>query len=34
MINQAPPPPTTIEEVRQQVPKLIPLIDNLNLDVK
>ena len=34
MINQAPPPPTTIEEVRQQVPKLIPLIDNLNLEVK
>lgn len=34
MINQAPPQPTTIEDVREQVPKIIPLIDNLNLELK
>ena len=33
MINQAPPPPKTIEEVRAQVPAMGKLIDNLNLTI-
>ena len=33
MINQAPPPPKTIDEVRQQVPAMGKLIDNMNLTI-
>jgi hypothetical protein len=33
MINQAPPAPKTIEEVRERVPMLKPMIDKLNLDI-
>lgn len=33
MINQAPPPPKTIDEVRQQVPSMGKLIDNMNLTI-
>ena len=33
MINQAPPPPTTIDEVKQRVPKMAPIIDKLNLEI-
>ena len=34
MINQAPPPPKTIDEVRQQVPAMGKLIDNMNLTIE
>ena len=34
MINQSPPPPKTLEEVRQQVPAIKPLIDKLNLTIE
>ena len=33
MLNEAPPPPKTIEEVREQVPTMAPLIDKLNLTI-
>lgn len=33
MINQAPPPPKTIEELRERVPSIGKLIDNLNLTI-
>ena len=33
MINQAPPPPKTIDEVRAQVPVMGKLIDNMNLTI-
>jgi hypothetical protein len=33
MINQAPPPPKTIDDVRQQVPAMGKLIDNMNLTI-
>ena len=34
MINQAPPPPTTIEEVREMVPVMKTMIDKLNLKIE
>jgi hypothetical protein len=34
MINQAPPPPKTIDEVRAQVPAMGKLIDNMNLTIE
>ena len=34
MINQAPPPPKTIDEVRQQMPAIKPIIDKLNLTIE
>ena len=33
MINQAPPAPKTIEEVRERVPIMKPMIDKLNLEI-
>jgi hypothetical protein len=33
MINQAPPQPKTIEELRERVPSIGKLIDNLNLTI-
>lgn len=34
MINHAPPQPKTIEEVREQIPVIAPMIDKLNLDLE
>jgi hypothetical protein len=33
MINQAPPAPTTLNELRNQVPTVAPLVDKLNLTI-
>ena len=33
MINQAPPAPTTLKELRNQVPSVAPLVDKLNLTI-